>query len=519
MGKESKMEEISQADRERIRGYLKESNIVLLNRARLKYFGILLYGLKKYIYYKKEAIGAGDLSEHLINDSILAYTNGNKVVILCDPDNSINSKEEVIFVLLHELLHIILGHVHRCGNRNPEIWNIAADHVVNCMIMDILTEKEKELANFERSVYFTDLKEKYPNAKVETIYDILINNCNKRTGENGTSFTYKNGKSDKCEIEVCEISSKHGDGDGNSNSGGYYKITNKTGEKYGSLDTQGKLPGDLDPKDCVNPEDGDCSEGANDCEITSSDNLRETIDNHCETLEHKAKVLWNSSANTSSRGMTPANVSVILDDIYSVEVPWESIAESAILYNVQAAKRRSWSVKNIYIRNVRVPGKYKGMEKGTFLGVIDTSGSISDDELKKFSGLVVSTLTHFKGLHLLYHDYTVCDEVYYKNVPSEMELYNRLKRVKGRGGTSHEDAFNKISKIVEDENVSIIAFMTDFYSDVASIYKKYDWVREYPMIWFIVNNTSVTDEYLNNLMTESTVTAVNINTELTINRR
>jgi len=37
-------------------------------------------------------------------------------------------------VLVHEVLHCALGHVHRRGNREPRLWNYAADIVVNGMV-------------------------------------------------------------------------------------------------------------------------------------------------------------------------------------------------------------------------------------------------------------------------------------------------------------------------------------------------------------------------------------------------
>ena len=44
------------------------------------------------------------------------------------------SKAEITFVLIHEMLHIILQHTIRRGNRNAELWNIATDLYVNEMI-------------------------------------------------------------------------------------------------------------------------------------------------------------------------------------------------------------------------------------------------------------------------------------------------------------------------------------------------------------------------------------------------
>lgn len=41
-----------------------------------------------------------------------------------------------LFIYAHEVLHCALSHVERRGNRNPEVWNIAADIVVNGMLLE-----------------------------------------------------------------------------------------------------------------------------------------------------------------------------------------------------------------------------------------------------------------------------------------------------------------------------------------------------------------------------------------------
>lgn len=42
---------------------------------------------------------------------------------------------ELVTVLLHEALHILFGHHLRRGSFDPDIWNIAADHVINLTIV------------------------------------------------------------------------------------------------------------------------------------------------------------------------------------------------------------------------------------------------------------------------------------------------------------------------------------------------------------------------------------------------
>ena len=45
-------------------------------------------------------------------------------------------EEELIGVIAHELLHCVLGHSDRRGNRNRMLWNVAIDYAVNLLLVD-----------------------------------------------------------------------------------------------------------------------------------------------------------------------------------------------------------------------------------------------------------------------------------------------------------------------------------------------------------------------------------------------
>ena len=44
--------------------------------------------------------------------------------------------DELIFVCAHEAMHVILLHSYRLGERNPELWNIAGDAVINAALIE-----------------------------------------------------------------------------------------------------------------------------------------------------------------------------------------------------------------------------------------------------------------------------------------------------------------------------------------------------------------------------------------------
>lgn len=46
------------------------------------------------------------------------------------------TEEEVIGVIAHEVMHCILGHADRRGDRDPELWNIAIDYATNLILCD-----------------------------------------------------------------------------------------------------------------------------------------------------------------------------------------------------------------------------------------------------------------------------------------------------------------------------------------------------------------------------------------------
>jgi predicted metal-dependent peptidase len=70
---------------------------------------------------------------------------------------------ERVFVLVHELLHVILFHSLRRGIRDPERWNIACDHVVNLLCVEYKFTRTADC--------FCDSK--YTGMTAEQVYDLL----------------------------------------------------------------------------------------------------------------------------------------------------------------------------------------------------------------------------------------------------------------------------------------------------------------------------------------------------------
>ena len=82
--------------------------------------------------------------------------------------------DELIFLMGHEVLHNVYDHMDRRGNRDPRLWNIANDYVVN---MDLVENNiGKKITKVQICFDY-----KYQNWISEEIYDDLYENAEKVT--------------------------------------------------------------------------------------------------------------------------------------------------------------------------------------------------------------------------------------------------------------------------------------------------------------------------------------------------
>lgn len=82
------------------------------------------------------------------------------------------TEEEWKFVLAHEYLHAGLGHGSRCGGRDPYLWNVACDYVVNNWLLEMNVGRVPEGLLIDESL------KKY---SAEEIYDLLISNIRRNS--------------------------------------------------------------------------------------------------------------------------------------------------------------------------------------------------------------------------------------------------------------------------------------------------------------------------------------------------
>ena len=153
---------------------LKETNIILMNKQSVLFFGILSYGMTKQIISESEA---DHITERIFGTkfSIGGFVTGNakEITYVCN-DISTN---DIITITIHEIIHIISDHINRRGTRDPIIWNLAVDHVTNREIRS-MKKKSTFIGDMEKLVFFEDIHKKCPKIIPEDLYDMLKNNKN-----------------------------------------------------------------------------------------------------------------------------------------------------------------------------------------------------------------------------------------------------------------------------------------------------------------------------------------------------
>lgn len=80
------------------------------------------------------------------------------------------TEQEWRFVLAHEYLHAALCHEQRLGKRDPELWNVACDYVINQWLRDM------EVGSMPQDVLFDP---ELQGLSAESVYDLLVANLRK----------------------------------------------------------------------------------------------------------------------------------------------------------------------------------------------------------------------------------------------------------------------------------------------------------------------------------------------------
>lgn len=312
---------------------------------------------------------------------------------------------EVQFLIAHEAMHVVYAHLARMGNRDPKLWNIAADASIN----DLLTS-ECVGQMPKGGVWLEGASKK----TTEQLYSDLLQNASANQQKSSMGNPDGNGNQD-------------GNGNGDNGDDG------EDGQGAPSLTIQ-----DLNPELAkgLSQEDADAQQIQGKLDIAQA--------------MQSARMAGRLSSNLSSK----------LGEILESKVPWYELLEKHM--TAKSEIRHSWTRPNkrfagrYYLpRRDRLPGM------GEIIVSIDVSCSISSKEVSEFIGHLNRIIDQCRPerVHVLY----VTTEVEHVETFERSEYPIRFEQTnRWWGGTDMMEGF-RWQEIHAPEADMIITF-TDGYT-------------------------------------------------------
>jgi len=331
---------------------------------------------------------------------------------------------ELQFVLLHEVLHLVLLHHCRLGNRDHKLFNMAADYAINPQLVAAGFKAPKGVL----------LDKKYSNLNAEDIYKIL---------EKEESQKKKN-KGDKQNKGNPQDSNQKGEPNSNS---------------------QGQ------------PSPGNGGDKPSDTEPTSFGEFTPAQDT--KIAEETIKIQVKQAANLAKAAGQLPGINLI-DIIDKAHLPVYSWAETlARFLSEVCAKDYSFSkINRRHIgRGILLPC-LDGQTTGKIVIAIDVSGSIQSDEISIMVNEVKSCLDCLledRGgveIPVLYFDTKIQGVQIFDN--SDVK-----PKICGGGGTDIGCVFKYIDDNPEYQDCAACIVMTDGYGPVGNL------IPDYPVIFML----------------------------------
>jgi len=253
------------------------------------------------------------------------------------------SNKEIEFVIAHEILHCVFDHLGRRDDRDPVLYNIAADYIVNnILVRDRIGEKPKLVDCYQ------DFK--YEGWQSEAVYDDLFEEAKER----GKEFLE----------ELGELLDEHLDGEGDDDGAAE--------EGKEEKDSKGNSVSKKKPK------------------FTKEE---------AKKIRDEIKESMMQAAQAAGAGNTPGEVQRMIKELTEPKMNWREILQQQIQSTVKndftfsRPNRKGWHTGAI------LPGQDFD-ETIDICVALDMSGSIGNSQAKDFLGEV-------KGIMDQYQDYNI----------------------------------------------------------------------------------------------------------------
>lgn len=415
------------------------SQLRILNTNALRLFGCLLYNFNT-IYIETDTLFRDDMEDDIKKliemqaTAMATIVNGKPTIGFYNTFIDECDVEELTFVNLHEILHIIDKH-YMAGDtyQDMHLHNLAADHIINTALKkDIDDGVMRKVKCPDHAFIIDDLVGNNKYTTVAEVYNWLVENA----------------KQNKV-------------------------ITLPGGFKLYSITINGKTQTVIQDVDQVQAGEGEGDPG----------DIADQLQAEARTILETAEALF--------KGLAPGSaVNKLLESIIKLEIPWTSLLDKSISQKiVPDDSNRSWKClqKRPFALGLLYPCDDITEKPSTLVILEDQSGSVTDKDIKKFASVLLQSVRYFDEVWIMRHDVRIHHNKRYKsNQTSEAEL---IFEAGGRGGTSHRHVFKQIEDAFDEgDDLSLVIMLTDFYSDIENLWPKYEWTKNVPVT--IVCNSS-----------------------------
>ena len=300
------------------------------------------------------------------------------------------SDDEIKGAMAHEVMHCALEHLDRCNGREPELFNVSSDIVINgILITDGMTIPKNALIPRNNEFELFGVKLKKVNDKTsEEVYDKLWRGLSKQFKQMRNQIKKylqdQNGKGIK------GFDEHHYDKKGKK----------KDGDKQES--NCGQCGGTGKHKKCNGSGCPDCGDTGK-CPNCNGTGKVQTGKISKDNKDWK-KILVDACSYARQRGSLPAGMERIVGKLLETYIDWRGLLYRYITNQIPIDYTWSRPSKRSHSLGYYIPSVEKEMID--VMVAVDTSGSISQHELAEFISEISSICRSFKNVALTVID---CD--------------------------------------------------------------------------------------------------------------
>ena len=370
---------------------------------------------------------------------------------------------QILFVLAHEVLHCALGHIHRRGNRDPRLWNMAIDYAANRILVKAGFKPPKDCLYDSR----------FDGMSCEAIYKEL----KEMQREQEEQEQEQQGGDDSQ-----NSSSSPKDGQGGEGGEGENQETSpepsddsETGELEAEANDSGEgqnepQNGDGEPSDA--PESQPCPTA----EEVDPGQCGGVIDP--EVNEEEAEELQKNWKHSTAQAFKASQdmcdeLKREVKEFLKPDIPWTQLFRDFL--DRSAANDYNWLRPNKkYVAHGMYLPQFKSDEIPEVAIGIDSSLSITDSMMKNFCGGASDVLYHFDTLlRIMYCHTSVWKEVEY----TRQDMPIKPEDSYDTGGTDFRPVFQNI----EDKQYNPTCLV--YFTDLMGTFPEQE--PEYPVLWLV----------------------------------